>query len=363
MRCRPMALLALSPLFFAACDMNTGPFDVPISDSTMFVAGAGGGGTTFLSYNLYVGADLDRVIGALASPDPNDDFPELLTGIGTLQATDLPARIEAIAERIAERRPAVIGLQEVWEIEIDLRGYGVPVTISQEFLAQLQQALQERGLGYEVAGTVRNTDASPLPGIRVVDRDVVLVDPARVVVRSAAGRNFLANIGQVAPGLTVLRGYVVLEAEVDGRPMTIVNAHLESGAGAPLSGLRALQAQELVAVVGAAPLAVLMGDLNDTPGSAMHSVLSGAGMVDGWAALRPGVEGSTCCHLPDLSDRHPAFTQRIDYLFTRGFDGPGRPLQGRIDLVGDRTSDRIVGSAGKIWPSDHAGIDAVLHLP
>lgn len=363
MRHRPFPLFVLAPLFLAACDTYVGPFDVPLSDSTVFAPGEAGNGTSFMSYNLYVGADLDRVIGALATPDPEDDFPELLTGIATIQSTDLPSRIEAIAERIAERRPAVIGLQEVWELQIDLRGYGVPAVISQDFIAQLQQALGARGLGYVVAGTVRNTDASPIPGIRVIDHDVVLVDPARVAVRSASGRNFLANIGQVAPGLTVLRGYVVLEAEVDGRPMTIVNAHLESGAGAPLSGLRALQAQELVAVVGAAPLAVVMGDLNDTPGSAMHSVLSGAGMVDGWAALRPGVEGSTCCHRPDLSDRHPAFTQRIDYLFTRGFDGPGRPLQGRIDLVGDRTSDRVAGSAGSIWPSDHAGIGAVLHLP
>jgi hypothetical protein len=363
MRKLTTTLLAALAITLTACDQHMGPYDVSTTDTPVFAPGDAAEGVSVLSYNLYVGADLDRVIGALASPDPADDFPELLAGIGTLQATDLPARIEAIAERIAERRPAVVGLQEVWDVQIDLRGYGVPVTISQDFIARLQQALQERGLPYQVAGSVRNTDASPIPGIRVVDHDVVLVDPERVTVHTAQGRNFLANIGPVAPGLTILRGYVVLDAEVDGRPMMIVNAHLESGAGAALSGLRALQAQELVSVVGAAPLAVVMGDLNDTPGSPMHGVLTGAGMVDGWATLRPGVEGGTCCHRPDLSNRNPELTQRIDYLLTRGFDRPGRPLQGRIDLVGDRTSDRIAGSEGTIWPSDHAGIGAVLRLP
>jgi hypothetical protein len=352
-----IAVLALS-----ACE-DLGPLDVPTPDSGAYMGAGAGNGTGFLSYNLYVGADLDRVIGALASPSSDDDFPELLAGIGTLQATDLAARLDAIADRIAERRPAVIGLQEVWNIEIDLRAYGVPVTISQDFIGRLQQELAERGLGYTLAGSVRNTDASPLPGIRVIDHDVMLIDPDRVTVHSATGRNFLANIGPVAPGVVLLRGYVIVDAEVDGVRMTIVNAHLESGAGAALSGLRAMQAQELASVIGAAPLAVVMGDFNDIPSSPMHAVLSGAGFVDGWAALRPGVGGATCCHLPDLSNAHSALDQRIDYLFTRGFDTPGRPLQGRIELLGDVTSDRIAGDAGTIWPSDHAGLSATLRLP
>ena len=73
-----------------------------------------------LSRNLYVGADLDATIGALASPDPSDDLPALQTAIGTLLATDYTARAGAIADEIALTRPHVIGLQEVWQIAVNL---------------------------------------------------------------------------------------------------------------------------------------------------------------------------------------------------------------------------------------------------
>lgn len=48
------------------------------------------------SQNVYIGADVDAVIGALASPDPGDDVPALLTAIQTFQATDHAARLDAV---------------------------------------------------------------------------------------------------------------------------------------------------------------------------------------------------------------------------------------------------------------------------
>ena len=316
-----------------------------------------------LSWNIYVGADVDAVIGALASPDPTDDFPALLQAIEILHETDFPARAEAIADEIARRRPQVIGLQEVWKIDIDLTGLGLPIDVHIDFLPILASALAARGLNYSVAATIQNTDANPLPGLRVVDHDVLLVDRQRVTITSSVARHFAANIGTVAPGVNIIRGWVALEAMIDGQSYSIVNTHLESGAGVALSGLRALQTGELAATLAGAPRVILMGDLNDVPGSAMYQVLTAAGFVDVWKALRPGAEGLTCCHAADLSDQRAEFTQRIDYMFSRGLDKNKKDAAGRITIVGDQPRDRITHPGHDIWPSDHAGLAVSLREP
>jgi hypothetical protein len=87
-------------------------------------------------------------------------------------------------------------------------------------------------------------------------------------------------------------------------------------------------------------------------------VVTGAGFEDSWAAMRPGVRGLTCCHLPDLSDPVSNFTQRIDYIFARGLGGPHGQPQGRLSIVGDQPADRVSGPAHPIWASDHAGVVA-----
>jgi len=154
---------------------------------------------------------------------------------------------------------------------------------------------------------------------------------------------------------------------IDGHPYTFVSLHAEADlAGAHLDGLRAVQLGEVVgAVVGAVggdARVVMMGDFNDVPGSLMYQVVTGAGFTDVWAALRPGVIGFTCCHLPNLSDQIAPFSQRIDYVFTRGIGGgdPDGRLSGQIDRFGNVPSDRLPGPDHPIWPSDHAGVMAAL---
>ena len=78
------------------------------------------------------------MIRALATPDPNDDFAALMLAIQTVGKTDFPARAQAIADQIQSRRPHAVGLQEVSEINIDLRSLGVDAVVNQDFLALLQ---------------------------------------------------------------------------------------------------------------------------------------------------------------------------------------------------------------------------------
>jgi Endonuclease/Exonuclease/phosphatase family len=317
-----------------------------------------------LDWNLYVGTDLTAVVQALLSQDPTDDLPALLNGIATLQETAFPVRAEAIADAIARAKPQVVGLQEASDIDIDLTPLGLPVKVDLDFLAILQAALASRGLDYQVGASVQNFSATPFPGISLLDHDVLLVDPERVNLVAADGRNYAANIGMVAPGVNLIRGWVAVTAEVDGSIVTFVNTHLEVGEGTPLSLLRAAQATELMAVVGTATPVVVMGDFNDPPSSLMHQVVTGAGFTDVWSEFHPGVEGLTCCHLPDLSDKVARFDQRIDYLFARGLGHPRAGLQGSMKLLGAHPADHVSGSSHTLWPSDHAGlIGSLLRVP
>jgi len=316
---------------------------------------------TVMTQNLYVGADVDAVIVALGTPDPNDDLPALLFAIETVGQTDFPARAGAIADKIAARRPHVVGLQEASQLDIDLSGLGLPVVVHQDFVAILEAKLAERGLHYGVAAQVQNIVAAPLPGISLVDHDVMLVDLDRVTITASGGQNFSYNVGVVAPGIELKRGWVWADATIDGAPYRFVSTHPEADlAGNTFDALRAAQVGEIVATQPTDRPVVIMGDLNDVPGSSMYQLLAGAGFTDSWRALRPGVIGFTCCEEPDLSNQLPALDQRIDYVFARGFGTGAAGLSGQIDRFGDVPADRLAGAAYPVWPSDHAGLVATL---
>jgi hypothetical protein len=319
-----------------------------------------------MTQNLYVGADVDLVIRALGSPDPNDDFAALLFAVETVGKTDFPARAEAIADQIARTRPHALGLQEVSQINIDLRPLGVPAVVDQDFLALLQVALAARGLHYDVAATSDNINVSLVSGlVRLRDHDALLVDADRVTVNAASGQNFALNLGPVAPGISLIRGWVWARTTIGGEAYAFASAHTEANlAGAPvalLEQIRAAQVGEMIASFGPNERVVLMGDLNDKPGSPMYNLLTSFGFTDSWAALRPGVAGLTCCHAADLSDAVADFDQRIDYIFTRGLgEGPQAKQFGAIDRFGEVPADRVAGPASSIWPSDHAGLIGAL---
>ena len=335
---------------------NLSENDVP--DAAERIAGGVAGNVrdiSVLTQNLYVGADVDAVIGALVSPDPTDDVPALLAAIQTFQETDYQARLGGVADAIARNRPHAVGLQEVSVLDIDLSALGVPTVIHADFLPVLEQALRQRGLNYQVAAKVKNIEATPVPGVRLVDYDVLLVDAERVALGQAGGQNFSTNLGTVAPGVELKRGWVWAGVHIGGRPYFIASTHLE-GSATGMPELLAAQAAELARFLPTELPVVVMGDFNDQPGSPMHRAMTEAGFGDLWAEWRPGAAGFTCCHASDLSDGVAQFSQRIDYVFARAAqDGPPR-LLGSIHILGDTPDDRIQGPLHLIWPSDHGGL-------
>jgi endonuclease/exonuclease/phosphatase (EEP) superfamily protein YafD len=116
---------------------------------------------------------------------------------------------------------------------------------------------------------------------------------------------------------------------------------------------------ELMELLGSTAPMVLMGDLNDVPGSDTYQVLQGAGFTDLWNVLGNG-DGNTCCHNSTLDAG--SMVKRIDYVMARG------ELQldhatARIERFGLADAERITTPQGRsIWPSDHAGLVAAIPL-
>jgi endonuclease/exonuclease/phosphatase family metal-dependent hydrolase len=351
---RPLLTVAILFLAVACSDESSndgGPFG---PESEPQASQSTPSAITVMTRNMYVGADVDAVIAALVTPDPADDQAALVAAITTLQETAYPARAAAIADEVDSARPHVIGLQEVSKVDVSLPPLGIEVHL--DFLPTLLAEMEARGLHYDVAATVRNIEATPFPGVSLVDEDVVLVDAERVEVHATDARTFSANLGPVAPGVVLARGWVSASVTVGGRAYTVASTHLEPGGIPGLDQLRAAQAVELVGALSGAAPAILMGDLNDIPGSPMYQVLAGAGFADMWTELRGAAIGSTCCHEYDLSNHVQRFDERIDYILLRDAAAP----KGRIWLVGDVPADRFPGPAYQIWASDHAGLVARL---
>jgi endonuclease/exonuclease/phosphatase family metal-dependent hydrolase len=297
-----------------------------------------------------VGADLDPLMSALASPNTDDDQPALQHAIAILQQTDYNARIRAVAREIEAIRPHVVGLQEVSKIDINLPGSDI-APIHQDFLALLLERLADRGLNYVAAAHTVNFVATPFPGISLTDYDVILVDASRASPKGKDEHLYSQNVGLVAPGVELKRGMVRLVVETSTSRYVIVSTHLESGNTPALADLRVHQVKELLSRLGTpvSPV-ILMGDFNDVPGSPVYNVLMNSGFTDTWEQIWPG-PGYTCCSMPNLSNVNPIFNQRLDYIFTRGLVGTPD-----VQIFGDRSTARIPGPLHMIWPSDHAGL-------
>ena len=353
---RMLSLLALAGVLAAVgCSEGRTPSGPTVAGDKAVNPIAEMNGFTAMTQNLYVGADMDPLLKAFASADPKDDVPALHLAIATLQQTDYVARIRAVARRIEQVRPQVVGLQEVSKIDIEFTGVEHPVSIHQDFLKLLLARLADRGLHYVVAGQVQNFVATPRPEVSLADYDVILVDADRASFTAKKDeRLYRHNLGVIAPGVDLQRGFVQVRIESGGHHYAVVSTHLESGDTPQMAQLRRAQVDELFDALLPGVPTILMGDLNDVPGSPMYGAVTRAGFTDVWAQVRPGA-GYTCCSMADLSNATTIFSQRLDYIFTRGIDASLG-----IQKFGDTPAAMIQGPAFMIWPSDHAGL--ALHI-
>lgn len=357
--CSGLLLLALG----CASESPTTPVSVAGDEANFRLPGPTAHQLVVMSRNIYVGADVDAVIGALSSSDPSDDVPALLQAVATLQETDFTVRAEGLAREIARTRPDVVGLVEVSQIDIDLdlTPLGGPHILAHEdFLPEIRAALARHRLNYRVAASNRNFSVEPLAGVRLVDYDVTLIGPGVQLEAGVVAQNFATNVGPIAPGVSLTYGYVLTPVRVRGERYTVLMTHLQDDVGGTdLSLLRAAQMQEAVAALPPVHPSVIMGDLNDPAGSPMYQVAAAGGFSDAWAVLRPGQAGYTCCHSSSLTtSRVP--DQRIDFVLARGFGHGGQPISGFVLRTGFLPWEMLTGPAHPIFVADHLGLVAWL---
>jgi endonuclease/exonuclease/phosphatase family metal-dependent hydrolase len=202
---------------------------------------------------------------------------------------------------------------------------------------------------------------------RLTPFDVLLVRDD-VEVSNHDARNYSVFLQPPIAPLEVKRGYVMVEASVADRAYRVINTHLE----AAVPQIRNAQAAELMAylVTGDAPT-ILLGDFNSAPDIEAdiddhdtYLAVTGAGFVDMWKG-GPGT-GFTCCQGADLTAAG-SLSKRIDFVFVRNSSALGAASidTGEDDdfTVGDQPLDRVPNPEGTlIWPSDHAGVGAVLYV-
>ena len=322
-----------------------------------------------MSRNLYLGADIDLLF------DPNADLPTALAAaLNQVLQTDFPVRAPALAREIHERQPHLVGLQEVTTYVVTLAdGTVIPIFgFPLDFLGALQAELAALGSDYVVAHRMQNLQVTlPLvgiaPGLFITysDGDAILAR-GDVTTWNPDGRHFVNQQTLSVAGIAFdnLRGWVQVDAEVEGVRLRFANTHLEIQ---QFRDVQERQAGELINALSDSPLpVVLVGDFNsaanhDAPEQSKtgsYHMLRNAGYADLWLRERHSVGGLTCCHADDLSNMTPDFNQRIDLVLVRwgkaGFGG-----QTAVEIVGEETADRFMHPIGyTLWPSDHAGVAA-----
>jgi len=356
-----------------------------------FAAAASSAEIQVMTQNQYLGADIAPLIVAIGTPGFNDAVVTALEHIADNRSQE---RFKALAALITKRRPHLVGLQEVWKFECipavpELQGYPCnDPSIAGAFSDHLAGTLAALGGGYHAVARVENFAVQSYggyPGIpffvggvpaflRVMDRDVILArsDVAATPVAlpctrvSVDGCNYVYDLPLGALG-SVKRGFVAVNATVDGAGYRFINTHLEVQGTDVIPGeIQALQAKQLLTTALTTTPAdlrlIIVGDINSSPTDPASSLptpyamFTMAGLYDAWL-LRPGsTPGLSCCQIEDLSNQVSVLNNRIDLIFTR--EMPRKVKDAR--LLGEVSADRTWPPGRGLWPSDHASVAATL---
>lgn len=327
-----------------------------------------------LTYNMDEGTDFIEVLSA-------QSLSEFLDAVqltwNNVQASNPSFRAELLARRIVADQPDVVALEEVTTWATGTWSWSqmtcVPDTVRINALQLLMDALARHGAHYQVLGQLQEFQlGGPFPDmttcVAAADSDVIL---GRVAGASAK-LNFsnvqmehylyYASLPSLIGLIPVPRGWLSVDVSVAGQTFRFVGTHLEDGTANPqLAVVAAAEVGELLSGPANTTLPVIIaGDFNsnanDPEGSSYpaYAAIVGAGFSDAWFSVHPDIPG--CTWGPDGILPNPDYvrTQRIDFVFARDVSTLLTSA-----LLGAAPHDRING----YWPSDHAGVAALVQFP
>ena len=370
-----------------------------------------------MTQNQYLGADLTPIIEA---DEPVAFNAAIIAALLDIVNNNLPERAVALAESISDKQPHLVALQEIYAFECVDFGSGQCSLYEAAFNDHLALTMQALNGQYRVAAVVQNLTlppaSLPIPGIpvflapnspaafyvRVIDRDVILaradVDTAVVdfacadelVSLDGCNFDFVAKTSLTNPfggdpiEINIERGYVGVDAVVNGERYRFINTHLETktlGSNPASVAFQAIQASELWGAIltnfDPFQRLIVAGDFNSSPadpalpfpvpGGVLHrpyQQFTNGTLFDGtplpppfqltdiWTQ-RPGKpDGFTCCELEDLSNAVSQHGERVDIVFA--FPAP---TSVKANVVDAKTNDKTRSGH---WPSDHASVSAEL---
>lgn len=344
-----------------------------------------------LTHNLFVGADLRPALSATDQPTFQTEIRKALDRIADNR---FPLRAVSLAHEIAQARPHVVALQEVFDIRLDGANAGGPY---RDHLALLLQALKLFGDEYRVVSQVRTLSTTfpvDLDRNGSLEAQVSLADHNVLLVRKdipAAPTPFgpkcnrpsqdgcvygIVDQADLPNGRVIMEhGWTGVDLAVNGRDYRVVTTRLEdrdrqlSNTPEPIDPLfatfQSFQTSELITMIESMPgepTVIVLGDLasrpeDETVGPLVvppHTILSTNGFRD-VAKLDPSppAPGHTCCQAVNLRKKKPQLNRRPDHVFVTG-----TPVEVQTDVLGDTSLDRLL--AGGRWPSDHAALLAKL---
>lgn len=380
---------------------------------SLVLAGPNKPSVTVMTQNQYLGADLNPIIGAATPAEYN---AAVLDAVFSIADNNIRERVVPLAQSIIDKKADLVGLQEVFRFDCVESGSipGACLLFSaamNDHLDLTLDALDDLGADYYVAGVVENLvipDAGfALPGlpvflnpeddipdafIQVTDRDVILaradvvtepvVIPCAKPSRDGCNFDVIATANTLAGPIDVERGFVGVDALVNGASYRFVNTHLEVQYPAPDPNaplIQAAQASQMIYTLSMLPLPpdtrlLVVGDINSSsmdpvfissfgetrpPYSQFETGLSlfddpiSLPYTDTWN-LRPGKPaGFTCCQAADLSNDRSMLNERIDVIFTLDV-----PQGTKANTLNHDQEDK---TASGLWPSDHASVVARLY--
>ena len=299
-----------------------------------------------------------------------------LQSVPSRLASEVQARIKAIAHEINATKPDLVSLQEValWQIGPFDPTSPSANTVAFDYLQLLLDELNKNAsLNYQPVAVLTNLVAeAPAIGpaglfdVRFTDRVVLLartdLNKKDFDVENVVAAHFSTILSVPTPTLgqvTIPRGYIPADIERCGQTLRFVRAHLESfeeQLGLPFPFFRFAQAMELLqGPTNTSVPVVLAGDFNADAQNAndlTYQLMVSGGFLDSWSQTSLYKPGFTWPLFLENPFFYTTSTQRLDLVLTRG-----AVTAEKADLVGDRDVTNRLPT-----PSDHAGLVVTLKL-